>query len=161
MSAVYDPNVIRGSATFPPPGPGLVRLTAFADGDMVTPEFNVPDAVSHTAIDGLSVHTKARDTAGGALRIRLQYGSDSNAALQALANYQFAPGKPGGVVRGVVTVTDPNKSRTYTVSDAVLANNPIAAFANEAPVIEYVFRGILTVTDVPIPAVAFGPSAVG
>ena len=161
MSAVYDPNVVRGSATFPPPGPGVVPLAGFADGEFATPEYNQGDAVTHTAVDGLSVHTKARDTAGGALRIRLQYGSDSNTPLQALANYQFAQGKPGQLVRGVVVIVDPNRARTYTLTDAVLSNNPIGAYANEAAVIEYVFRGMLSVTDAPIPAVPFGPSAIG
>ena len=161
MSAVYDPNVIRGQATFLAPGPGLIKLTGFADGDFATPEYNQADAVTHTATDGLSVHTKARDTAGGALRIRLQYTSDSNFPLQALANYQFAPGKPGQLVRGVVTVTDPNRMKTWTCSDCVLSNNPIAAYANEQPVVEYVFRGILTVVDVPVPSLPFGPSAIG
>ena len=69
MSAVYDPNVVRGSATFPPPGPGVVPLAGFADGEFATPEYNQGDAVTHTAVDGLSVHTKARDTAGGSVRV--------------------------------------------------------------------------------------------
>lgn len=159
MSSVYDPNKVRGQATFPPPGPGLVNLSGFADGDFVTPEMNNADAVTYSRVDGVGVHTVARDTAGGLLRIRLQYAADANIALQALAAYQFEAGKPNQIIRGVVSVTDPNRSTTWVCSDCVLANNPIGAYANEQPVIEYVFRGTLSRVNVPIPALVFGPSS--
>lgn len=160
MSLVYDPNKIRTGALFPPPGPGTVVLTGFAPGAFVTPEYNTPDKLTYTKIDGLGVHTVARDTAGGLLRVRVQYASQiTNVPLQNLANLQFADGGPKIIVRGIVTVVDANNGVTYICDDCALANSPIDEYADEQPIIEYVFRGTITTIRVMVPQLRLGPSA--
>lgn len=159
MSTVYDPNKIRGSVVMPPPGPGLVNLSGFAAGDFATPTPTNAQPINYTAVDGLGVHTVSRDTKGGALSIKLQYASLANVPLQALAKQQFEEGQPNVIVRGVITVIDPNTGWTTICTDGALSNNPMPAYADEQPVIEYIFTGKLSRIITPIPPLIFGPSS--
>lgn len=132
----------------------MLPFVGRAEGDVCTAEFTNPDQITTTARDGHVVHTVVSDTDSGFIIVRLQKTSPTNSQLRQISNVQA---QTGALQIGVLTVADPlGSGEFWTLTHAVLSNRPGGAHADEQPVIEWRFTGVLSIIQNLIPGLPFG-----
>lgn len=149
-ATVYSFENTRGKCIFP----GVVCPFAGRTTDGMVAEYNTPEYVTYTEVDGLGVHVVSVDLHSGSIVVTLQGASLASTILRKVLNAQRAS---RAFLIGSVDLSDLTGTNTLvTLTRAVLASQPGISYTADQPTIPWKFVGRLNIMHNPPVSLSFG-----